>query len=222
LGFIEKFEKTLEKKVNGLFSKTFKSGLEAVEIAASIKHEMDSKASILSRDRILVPNSYQASLSPQDFERMNSLGEPLIEELKTLVLSHAKKQGFQLGELLEITLNPDSALVLGQVEISSESKKFEVAWIPTLRAGNSSHQITNPRTTVGRDQSADIQINDTGLSRKHFEILWDGNRAAIKDLGSTNGTKISGVRIDNQAISSGAVIEAGRTSFTFEVIARAK
>jgi hypothetical protein len=66
LGFLENFEKTLEKKVTGLFSKTFKSGLEPVEIAAAIKQEMDSKASILTRDRILVPNSYLVKLSSED------------------------------------------------------------------------------------------------------------------------------------------------------------
>jgi hypothetical protein len=222
LGFIDKFEKTLEKKVTGLFSKTFKSGLEPVEIASAIKQEMDAKASILSRDRILVPNSYLVSLSPQDFEKLSNLGEPLIDELKTLAESHSRKQGFQFGELLDIKLSSSSALVLGQLEVSSEAKKLEVNWVPTLLVNGVSHELKRSRTTVGRDSSADLQIGDNGLSRKHFEILWDGKLAAVVDLGSTNGTKVSGKKITQLTISSGTLIQAGRTDFLFNVIARAK
>ena len=222
LGFIDKFEKTLEKKVTGLFSKTFKSGLEPVEIAASIRQEMDAKASILSRDRILVPNSYMVALSPQDHAKLSNLGEPLLDELKDLASDHARKQGFQFGEVLEIKLVPDASLVLGQLEVSSEAKKLEVVWVPVLQVNGVNHEITKPRTTVGRDSTADLQIGDNGLSRKHFEILWDGQRAAVKDLGSTNGTKVSGKKIDQLTISSGTVFSAGRTDFLFSVIARSK
>ena len=222
LGFIDKIEKTLEKKVTGLFSKTFKSGLEPVEIASAIRQEMDAKASILSRDRILVPNSYLVALSPQDHQKLENLGEPLLDELRSLSSEHARKQGFQFGEVLEIKLVPQAALLLGQLEVSSEAKKIEVIWVPVLEVNGVSHEISKARTTVGRDSSADLQIGDNGLSRKHFEILWDGSRAAVKDLGSTNGTQVAGQKIDQLTISSGTVFSAGRTDFLFNVIARSK
>jgi hypothetical protein len=222
LGFIDKFEKTLEKKVTGLFSKTFKSGLEPVEIASAIKQEMDAKASILSRDRILVPNSYLVALSPQDHQKLTNLGEPLLDELRGLASEHARRQGFHFGEVLEIELIAQPALLLGQLEISSEAKKIDVAWIPVLEVNGVTHEITKARTTVGRDSTADLQIGDNGLSRKHFEILWDGSRAAVRDLGSTNGTQVAGKKIDQLTISSGTVFSAGRTDFLFNVIARSK
>jgi hypothetical protein len=222
LGFIDKFEKALEKKVTGLFTKTFKSGLEPVEIASAIKGQMDAKASILSRDRILVPNSYLVSLSPQDHQKLSNLGEPLLDELKNLASEHAVKQGFQFGEVLEIKLTAVPSLALGQLEVSSEAKKLDVAWIPVLQINGVNHEISKSRTTVGRDATADLQIGDNGLSRKHFEILWDGQRAAVRDLGSTNGTQVAGKKIDQLTISSGTVVSAGRTNFLFSVIARAK
>ena len=222
MGLIDKFEKGLEKKVTGLFTKTFKSGLEPVEIASAIKGQMDAKASILSRDRILVPNSYLVGLSPQDHQKLTNLGEPLLDELKNLASEHAVKQGFQFGEVLEIKLTAVPSLALGQLEVSSEAKKLDVAWIPVLQINGVSHEILKSRTTVGRDAAADLQIGDNGLSRKHFEILWDGQRAAVRDLGSTNGTQVLGKKIDQLAISSGTVVSAGRTNFLFSVIARAK
>ena len=222
MGFLDKFEKTLEKKVSGLFSKTFKSGLEPLEIASAIKQEMDAKASILSRERILVPNSYLVQLSPQDYDRLNDLGEPLIEELAKLCSEHAKNQRFQFGEVLEISLAPDSSLVLGQLAVASSSKKLQIAWVPVLEIAGESHFLVSSKTTVGRDSTADIQIGDNGLSRKHFEILWDGSSAVLRDLGSTNGVKVNGIKIDQVVLQNGTAFSAGRTEFLFNVIARAK
>jgi hypothetical protein len=222
LGFLDKFEKTLEKKVTGLFSKTFKSGLEPLEIASAIKQEMDAKASILSRDRILVPNSYLIQLSPQDYERLHDLGEPLMEELSKLCSEHAAKQRFQFGELLDISLSQEASLALGQLSVVSSSKKLEIAWVPVLEVAGVSHTLVSAKTTVGRDSTADIQIGDNGLSRKHFEILWDGSSAVLRDLGSTNGVKVQGKKIDQVVIPTGTAFSAGRTDFLFNVIARAK
>lgn len=222
MGFLDKFEKTLEKKVTGLFSKTFKSGLEPLEIASAIKQEMDAKASILSRDRILVPNSYLIQLSPQDYERLHDLGEPLMEELSKLCSEHAAKQRFQFGELLDISLSQEASLALGQLSVVSSSKKLEIAWVPVLEVAGVSHTLVSAKTTVGRDSTADIQIGDNGLSRKHFEILWDGSSAVLRDLGSTNGVKVQGKKIDQVVIPTGTAFSAGRTDFLFNVIARAK
>lgn len=222
MGLLDKIEKGLERKVTGLFSKTFKASLEPIEIASAIKHEMDASASVISRERILVPNSYLVQLSPKDYERLNALGEPLLDELSKISREHAKKQNFQFGEVLQITLSPDPKLVLGQLEVKSAGKTLDVQWLAQLEVAGKAYPIKATRTTVGRDSLADIQIKDNGLSRKHFEILWDGERAMVKDLGSTNGTKVAGKKIDKMAIFSGSVISAGRTDFLFSVIARAK
>ena len=222
MGFLENFEKTLEKKVTGLFSKTFKSGLEPVEIAAAIKQEMDSKASILTRDRILVPNSYLVKLSPEDYGRLQDLGEPLLDELAKVCSEHAQSQKFQFGDLLDISLAADSSMVLGQLSVASSSKKLNVEWVPVIQINGVSHPLVSRKTTVGRDSTSDIQIEDNGLSRKHFELLWDGSSAVLRDLGSTNGVKVNGMKIDQVVLVSGSTFSAGRTHFLFDVIARAK
>jgi hypothetical protein len=222
LGFLDKFEKGLEKKVTGLFSKTFKSSLEPVEIASAIKQEMDAKASILSRERILVPNSYLVHLSPQDHERLSDLGEALIDELAELCSEHARNQRFQFGEVLDVSLAQNASLALGQLSVVSSSKKLDIAWVPVLEVAGVGHSLVSSKTTVGRDSTADIQIGDNGLSRKHFEILWDGSSAVLRDLESTNGVKVNGRKIDQVVLQNGTAFSAGRTNFLFNVIARAK
>ncbi|MEY4981071.1 MAG: hypothetical protein RL174_409 [Actinomycetota bacterium] len=221
MGFLDNFEKGLERFVTSAFSKTFKSELQPIEIAAAIRSEMDSKASIISRDRILAPNSFKVSLSSADFSRMATLGMPLISELTELTTRHAQKQGFQFGAALSIKLIEDGTLNLGQISVSSSSQELAVEWTPTLEVGGRRFSITKARTTVGRDATADIQINDPGLSRQHFEIVWDGKSAGVRDLGSTNGTKVSGQTISSAAIGTDTVINAGQSEFIFRVIANA-
>jgi hypothetical protein len=226
LGFLDKLEKGIERVVTGAFSKTFKSELQPIEIASAIKTHMDSNASVVGRDRILVPNVFEIQLSAEDYNRLKLIGERLIVELRNQALEHASKQGYQFAGQLSISLGQSSGLVLGQVQVNASSpveSAGDVDWLPMLEVVGEGlvFNLTKPRTSVGRDAAADIQVNDSSLSRKHFELVWDGKRAGIRDLGSTNGTFVGGVRVNQQAISSDSVIRAGQKSFVFKVVAKA-
>src|SRR5690606_41240757 len=80
LGILDEFEKGLERVVNGAFAKTFKSGLQPLEVTAALRRELDTKAAVVSRDRILAPNRFVVRLSPSDYERMTGLGPALRSE----------------------------------------------------------------------------------------------------------------------------------------------
>lgn len=219
MGFLENFEKGLERIVTGAFSKTFKSELQPIEIASAIRAEMDSKASIVSRDRILAPNTFSVRLSAADFQRMRALGANLVAELTSLSQAHAQKQGFQFGAALDIKLIEDGSLTLGQIAVASTTEEIAVSWGPQLELSGRIYSLTASRTSVGRDATADIQIDDSGLSRKHFEILWDGSKAGIRDLGSTNGTKVDGRAMTESPLQNESQISAGRSVFTFRIVA---
>jgi hypothetical protein len=220
LGFLENFEKGLERVVTGAFSKTFKSELQPVEISSAIKNEMDAKSSILSRDRILAPNSYRVRLSSPDFARMAALGSPLIVELTDLATRHANKQGFQFGAALVIKLIEDESLPIGQIEVASHSEDVAVEWTPAVDIAGQRYLLTKSRTVIGRDATSDIQVDDSGLSRNHFEIVWDGKAAGVRDLKSTNGTRVAGRPITETGIKADTVISAGHTDFVFRIVAK--
>ncbi|HEX6365506.1 MAG TPA: DUF3662 domain-containing protein, partial [Agromyces sp.] len=92
MGLLDNFEKGLERAVNGAFAKTFRSGLQPVEITAALKREIDTKAAVVSRDRVLVPNTFTVRMAPTDHDRMAGLGPALIDELTDLVQKHAASQ----------------------------------------------------------------------------------------------------------------------------------
>jgi hypothetical protein len=224
LGIIENFERRLETFVNGAFSKAFKSQLQPVEISAAIKAKMDVSAAVIGKDRILAPNEFRVSLSQPDLLRLNSLGDNLVAEITKQVSSHAKKQRYQLTDALAISLAPSSNLAVGQINVSASGSKAEqvanVSWVPAIDIAGKRYLLAKAKTTIGRDTSADIQVNDAGLSRTHFAINWDGSSATVEDLGSTNGTTVAGLTVKTQSIGADTVIKAGRTEFIFRVIAK--
>ena len=55
-----------------------------------------------------------------------------------------------------------------------------------------SYDIEGEAISVGRSQTNDIQIRDMHFSRNHLMLWKKGNRYWLKDLGSGNGTFVSG------------------------------
>jgi Protein of unknown function (DUF3662)/FHA domain len=70
--------------------------------------------------------------------------------------------------------------------------------------------------TIGRLPECTITLLDPNVSRRHAEIR-PGAPIVIADLGSTNGTKVNGLRIDGERVlSDGDIISLGSTHLRFE------
>jgi len=220
LGLLDSFEKGLERAVNGAFAKTFKSGLQPIEITSALRRELDTKAAVVARDRILVPNRFTVRLSSGDYAKMTAIGPTLVDELSRLVQQHAAAQHYQFSGGINITLTEDSTLTEGVLGIDSVSVKGTVAWTPVLDVAGKRYPIVKSRTIIGRGSDADITVEDTGISRKHVEILWDGTRAEVNDLGSTNGSQLNGAPVHKAPLAPDSVINIGRTRIVFRVLAQ--
>jgi len=70
---------------------------------------------------------------------------------------------------------------------------------------------------LGRHLENDIVVNDSNVSRKHAEFICAAGEVVVRDLGSTNGTKVNGVAISGeQLLQHGDVINLGTAQITFE------
>lgn len=221
MGILDSFEKGLERVVNGTFAKAFKSGLQPLEVTAALRQELDTKAAVVARDRILVPNRFEVHLAAGDYERMTTLGPALIDELTQQVQRHATAQHYVFAGGISIKLVPDRNGTVGTVRVHSENVKGEVSWNPVLDVAGKRYPLTKSRTVIGRGSDADITVDDTGTSRQHIEILWDGKRGQVNDLGSTNGSRLNGRPLTQAPLPPDSVIEIGRTRIVFRVLAQA-
>jgi hypothetical protein len=70
---------------------------------------------------------------------------------------------------------------------------------------------------VGRHLECDIVISDSNVSRRHAEFVCAGRDVIVRDLGSTNGTKVNGVLVKgDQLLQHGDVIGFGTAQVRFE------
>lgn len=221
MGILDNFEKGLERAVNGAFAKTFRSGLQPVELTSALRRELDTKAAIVSRDRVLAPNIFRLRMSPTDHQRMLTIGPALTDELTEFVQKHATSQHYQFAGGISITLVEDASLTEGILQVESENVKGQVAWTPVLDVAGRRYPITKSRTIVGRGSDADITVDDTGISRKHVEIIWDGAHAQVRDLGSTNGSQLNGRPVTKALLEPDSVVTIGHTRIVFRVLPQA-
>lgn len=77
------------------------------------------------------------------------------------------------------------------------------------------YPVSPGTTLIGRGQDADLRLPDTGVSRRHAVIRYDGATAVVEDLNSTNGTVVNGQRIRTWRLQSDDVITVGHTVIVF-------
>lgn len=220
MGFLENFERQVERLVGGAFAKTFTSGVHPVEIVALLKKEIDTAATVITRSRIVAPHVFHIGLSEPDFGRFSKLGPDFTEELRSMIEAYAKQRGYAFSAPLQLSLELRKALIEGVAEVSSE-KVGSIVWIPSLTWKGTVFPVVRSHTLLGRGSDTDIQIDAKGASRHHAEIHWDGKKAEIIDLESTNGTKVDGQKVSRAALPDACTLAIGQARILFQMVPQA-
>lgn len=218
MGFLDSVERSLERAVNGAFARTFRSGVQPVEIGAALKRELEIGAVVVDRDRVLTPNRFVVRVSPQDADRLLKMGETLEGELREIVRKHAERQQYQfLGEP-DVEIRSDDSLTGGVMQVDATQVEGGVNWVAAIDVDGQRYTLPRGVTVVGRGSDCGIRIGDSAASRKHLEIVWDGSNGLARDLGSTNGSKIEGQRFREARLQAGSVIMIGQTALRFQLV----
>lgn len=239
MGLLDNVERGIERVVRGAFSHGAKAEVQPVEIASRLRRELDNKAMTVDAGRTLVPNVFDAKLSPSDFQRAQEWGSSLAEELCDVVIRHVNGQNYTLQGPVRVSFTRDSELKAGVFEIQSRTEKSgggsapaaprpkrpnaparQPAQLqPVLDMNGQRYSLNAPSIILGRSSDADIMVDDTGVSRRHLEIRSGSGRTRAVDLGSTNGSYVNGQRIDGEVdLTDGATISMGRTKITFRLL----
>ncbi|MFL6160086.1 MAG: FhaA domain-containing protein [Marmoricola sp.] len=230
LSGLQRFENRLEQMISGVFARTFRSAVQPVEISSALAREVDNSAQVLSRDRRLAPNDFLVELSEPDHARLSALGSALPDELVELLKQHATAQSYVFTGPVGISLEIADDLTTGRFRVSSKTMAKvtqpgpEITDTQVRRATayldvhGDRMPLSPPGIVIGRGTDADLRVNDPGVSRRHVEIRVtddeDGPRVSVHDLGSTNGVLVNGKKVENAAVTDGAVIRVGNTTMT--------
>jgi hypothetical protein len=70
-------------------------------------------------------------------------------------------------------------------------------------------------TLIGRSPECDIFLDDVTVSRRHAEIVREGDDFTIRDLGSLNGTYVNRRRIESAVLEDDDEVQIGKYRLTF-------
>jgi pSer/pThr/pTyr-binding forkhead associated (FHA) protein len=76
--------------------------------------------------------------------------------------------------------------------------------------------LTEAQTTIGRHETNKIPLNHLSVSSFHCCIDKDGEKYTLRDLDSTNGTRVEGQKIKMRRLVAGNVVQIGGLEFMFE------
>ena len=246
MSVLRQLEEKLAGLVEGTFSRAFKSEVRPVEIARKLAREMDQHK-VHSVRRNYVPNEFTVWLSPQDREQFSGWEDELRDELAGYCLEHARREKLDLLSRPDITFETDERLRLGEFGIQARLVRPSDAGAERGEAGHTqvysvAERLSEPLkeanvrrgraklrhegraillgsqgAVLGRSRECDVTVDDANVSRRHAEVRPSGGKWIVRDLGSTNGIRVNGRRVDGaQSLKAGDVIEMGRSSLTFE------
>ena len=87
--------------------------------------------------------------------------------------------------------------------------------VPEKNAQPYRFQLDREVVTLGRGSENDIAIDSGSVSVKHAEMRRIGGGYELHDVGSTNGIKLDGVRLEVVPLRSGATVRIGDVAFDF-------
>jgi pSer/pThr/pTyr-binding forkhead associated (FHA) protein len=66
--------------------------------------------------------------------------------------------------------------------------------------GSSTVEVVKDMTLVGRKEDCDLRLNHKSISKIHCVIVKTDGLLLLRDLGSTNGTRVNGTRVRRAAL----------------------
>jgi hypothetical protein len=121
VGVLGRFEKGIERAVNGAFARAFRSEVQPVELASAIKREADDNASVVGRNRTIAPNDYVIELGPADHRRLAQWEDALGDELSSVLNDHALQQRYAFVGPVKVRFERSEDLDTGVFRVRSRT-----------------------------------------------------------------------------------------------------
>jgi hypothetical protein len=213
---LQRFERRLERLVEGGFGKAFRSGLQPVEIGRRLVRELEGGRSLGVRGTV-APNHFVVRISDIDLARFEGFHDALVSELCETVRDGARSSDYRFVGPVEVSLEVEPRFGVGDLAVDASIVAGESGEAGTLVLPDGRRvQLGEEPVRIGRLPDCTIALSDTQVSRHHAEVRRDERGFAVFDLGSLNGTTVNGVAVQEHALADGDVISVGETAIRYE------
>ena len=215
---LQQVERRLERLVEGVFSKAFRGGLQPVELARRVVREMEAGRTVSTRGTV-APNHAVITISEIDAERFESFADALILELEEAMREHARDRQYRfIGPVkVELFQDPDFGKSEHTVVVEVRQGPGGMPAAALVLKDGTRLAIGEDPVNIGRSPESEIKLTDSTVSRRHAEIVRDGDVWVLRDVGSSNGTKVNGAAIAEHVLADGDEIKVGAVTLRFEM-----
>ena len=150
----------------------------------------------------VAPNHAVITLSEIDAERFETFADALVRELEDAIREHARDRSYRFIGPVKVELYQDPDFKKGEYTLVVEVRQGPGGMpAAALVLGDGSRiAVGEDPVIIGRAPECDIELADATVSRRHAEIVRDGDAWFIRDLGSSNGTKVNGAGVVDQML----------------------
>jgi len=172
----------------------------------------------------LAPNQFTVLLSESDYNRFTAIEDELVSELESVAQEHAGVEHYVFLGPVTVTMEADPDLTPGMVLVSGEMvKPPDVRRSRLVLADGRTVALEGKSVVIGRMPDCAVVLTDPNVSRYHAEVRpvptsgGPTTEYEVSDMGSTNGTKLNGVKLPGaQTLREGDTITVGASSIRFE------
>ena len=138
--------------------------------------------------------------------------------LAELAREHARDEGYDFMGPIAISFEVDPRMRVGSFSVTARLREGDGgAGAGSLVLPNGERFVLGETiVTIGRIPESVITLEDPNVSRNHAEIRPQGGAFVLADVGSTNGTKINGVKVSERVLQDGDEMTFGATTLRFE------
>lgn len=200
--------------VERTFARIFPSDVAPAQIARKLVATMQSASA----------DTYLVRLHPRDLAGLGADRASFEREWSQLLERTAAALSLALQRPARVIVHADEAVVAGTVAIDAVQDDEDAAsargYVLRVRRGVPLGATWPVEGTlgIGRGSENRVDLVDPRVSRRHARILRTESGVVIEDLGSTNGTRVNGMRIaEATRIVPGDVVGLGDTELSVEI-----
>ncbi|MGA1678989.1 MAG: FhaA domain-containing protein, partial [Candidatus Nanopelagicales bacterium] len=234
---LDQFEVSFNELSNGALTHGGLNELQPVEVAAAVQQEIERVFKEISPGTKLI--EIRVELPTHDFERLGRFIALLNDRLRDIVQKFSELKRYPFAHDCKILVVEDPQLPKGVLRATAMIEEtigdatlpnlFEeiIQDIPELIEekkpvyeivfGGEAIELSSGTFAVGRGENVSIQVPDSGVSRKHLQIVVTDDEIIVEDLNSTNGTFINGKQINAFKVTEPVSINLGSSKIEIRI-----
>lgn len=217
-------EQTLERVIEGSIGRLLPSRLQPAEIARRLEREMTIQQ-VVSVDGAIAPNAFRVLINPAEAAQLDGFHNRLTDDLEAWLDGIRIERGLRMVGPITVTLEADERVPTRTMRITaamieerepepaaSQGESIKVSYALEFIDRHGFHRSIRLRegfTIVGRAPASDIVLEDPSVSRFHARLEVSGRRIDVRDLDSTNGTRVNGHPVGSAPLEVGDAVTFG-------------